>query len=104
MIFDSSKHATQRMQQRGMRLCDIALATSLFDFEVAVGRGMSALRLSRRALREAQADGVSAEAIARIARTVLVASDDGTLVTCARLHGPGAGNYTRRDRRKYWRT
>ncbi len=102
MTLTSSRHAVQRMQQRGMRPCDVALATLLFDTEVAVGRGLSAFRLSRAALREAREDGFPAKAIARILRTVLVASDDGTLVTCARLHGAGARTYTRRDRRKYW--
>lgn len=103
MTLSFSKHAMVRMQQRGMRVRDITLASSLFDAEMPVGRGLSALRLSRGALLEARANGIPAKAIARISRAVLLAADDGTLVTCLRPHGPRASNYSRRDRRNYWK-
>lgn len=102
MLFITTQHAKRRMQQRGMRPRDVALVSRLADTEVAVGRGLSALSLSREAFWEALADGVPADALARITGSVLVTADDGALVTCAHSYGARKGSYARRDRRKFW--
>jgi hypothetical protein len=97
-----SQHAQVRMRQRGMRDAEIAAICQFADIDVPVARNLYAMRLSRQAEFEARAAGVPARLIQRLIGLVAVESGDGTLVTCAHLHGRGASFYRRRDSRKFW--
>jgi hypothetical protein len=102
MQIQFSHHAEVRMRQRGMRNADIAALCLIADIDVPVARDLYAMRLSRQAVTEARAAGVPLRIIERLARAVAVESGDGTLVTCARLHGRAATSYRKRGSRKFW--
>lgn len=97
-----SQHAQNRMRQRGMRNADITALCHFADIDIPVARGLYALRLSRKAASEARAAGLPGKVVDRLSRAVAVESGDGTLVTCARLHGRKAASYRKRASRKFW--
>lgn len=103
MQLATTKHAEHRMRQRGIRDDQVSILASLADIDVPVGRSLYALRLSRKALVEAQAEGLKVGTADRLRRMVLVESSDGALVTVAHLHGPKSRAYRRDDHRKFWR-
>ena len=101
--YRTTKHATERMQQRGTRNESVLNLIELSDVTTPVGRRLHGLRISRRALDEAMADGLPPSEAARLDRLVAIVSEDGALVSVANLHGRKSTAYRRRDRRAYWR-
>ena len=100
--FKMTHHASRRSQQRGLRAFQIEALLDLADLCVPVGRNLNALRLSRDALNDAIADGLSPAIAANLERRAIVLADDGAIVTVAHLHGAKSRAYRRRDRRPYW--
>lgn len=100
----ATKHAGKRMRQRGIRNEQVLAVAQLADIDVPVGRSLHAMRMSRHAIAEAAAEGLSASEFDRLRHMVLVESADGALVTVAHLHGRKSRAYSRRDRRKFWRS
>jgi hypothetical protein len=101
--FRLTRHAERRCQQRGFRSVQLTAFREIADLCVPVGRGLSALRCSRDALREAVSDGMAPADADRFAGRVMILADDGAVVTVAHLHGRKAWTYRRRDRRPFWR-
>ena len=98
-----TRHATERMQQRGFCRDQVGMLVDLADLYTPIGRAMGALRVSRSAVAEAVADGLSGAAAERLGKRVAVVADDGAIVTLTHLFGRKAASYRRRDRRAYWR-
>ena len=104
MSYRLTLHAETRMQQRGIKKENLFHFLEYADLSKPLGSHLQAVRISKEGIRDALADGVNAQKIVRLLKMVVVNSDDGAVVTCAVLYGRKAKNYTRRDRRKYWRT
>ncbi|MEQ6335704.1 hypothetical protein [Sphingobium sp. MK2] len=103
MELQISKHAQNRMQQRGLRYADIQLLAEYADMDVVIAGGLHAMRLSKRAYAIAQAQGVSTSVLDRLKRAVAVESVEGTLVTCLHLYGRRSAAYRGRANRKFFR-
>lgn len=103
MSFFITRHARVRMQQRGIKHTRLASVLEYADLSNPVSRHLSAIRVSKRAVQEAIADGVDPQEMKRAFRMVVINSVDGALVTCANVHGRKAKNYTRRERQNYWK-
>ena len=98
-----TKHATHRMQQRGIRRHQVERLIDLADLYIPVGRALGAIRISRPAIAEAVADGWLCRAEAeRLKRRAVLIADDGEIVTVAHLYGRKSASYTRRERRNHW--
>jgi hypothetical protein len=82
-----SGHALKRCQSRGISLSMIESIVLCADREVPVGRGCTALSLTKAA---ARAHGALAEKLSGI---VAVMSDDGTLVTVLHAYGRRGRRY-----------
>lgn len=104
MSYRLTLHAETRMQQRGIKKENLVHFLDYADLSKPVGRHLQAIRISKDGIRDAIADGLNAHKLVRLLNMVVVNSDDGAVVTCAFLYGRKAKNYTRRDRRKYWRS
>ena len=88
-----SRHALKRCQSRGISLGMIESIVLGADLEIPIGRGCTALSLTKAA---ARAHGALAEKLSGI---VAVMSDDGTLVTVLHAYGRRGRRYqtTRRS-------
>lgn len=98
-----SRHAEARANQRGIRQASLETLLDLADFAKPVARGLTVLRASNRSLAFALSEGIDPSTVARLRKLAIVQADDGTLVTCAHIHGRKAKGYLCRDRRKSWR-
>ena len=102
MKYRTTKHSSERIQQRGFTKCQITNLLELSDLTTAVDRNLSAMRVSRLALEEAVADGLPRAAAERLCGRVIIFSDDGFLVSIAHLRGRKSA-YKRRGRRAFWK-
>ena len=100
--FGMSQHAQARANQRGVTKCQMTLIISYADIFVSVGRNLKACRLSRQALKEAVADGISPSEVDRLKRRAIIEADDGNIVTVAVPHGKKGRHYKRRMRH-FWK-
>ena len=89
-----TRHAADRLQQRGLRHEAVHLALRYQDRTFSVGRGCVALSLSRRAEAEMVRDGVPAQSRDRVRNLILVVADDtGAVITAFRADGRRARRY-----------
>lgn len=98
-----SKHANVRANQRGIRPASIEALLELADIATPVARGLTVMRISRRSLAFAASEGLGQSMLEQLKKLAVVQAEDGTLVTCARVHGSKSKAYLRRDRHKFWR-
>lgn len=98
-----SRHAEARSNQRGISQASLLALMEIADFAKPVARGLTVLRATGRSLAFAAGDGFDPATIASLRKLIVVQAEDGTLVTCAHLHGRKAKSYLRRERRKFWR-
>lgn len=79
MSFFITRHARVRMQQRGIKHTRLASVLEYADLSNPVSRHLSAIRVSKRAVQEAIADGVDPQEMKRAFRMVVINSVDGAL-------------------------
>ena len=103
MSISLTQHANRRAQQRAIRPQQIEQLFLLSDLVIPVDRHLSALRISREALRDAVANGMAPADADRLVGRTMVLADDGSIVSLAHLHGRKARAYRQRDRRPYWK-
>ncbi|OOY02988.1 hypothetical protein [Thioclava sp. F28-4] len=86
-----TKHATLRCQQRGIRREDLAALIFYADIEVPAGDRAILIQVSKARARQLNlGDG--------LARMGAILSDDGAIVTVARIHNNRRGRAWRRGR------
>ncbi len=91
-----SKHATTRVQQRGVRQWVVDSLFNEADVEHPVGGGCRALTLSRRRVVELRGEGASVGELEVLGRHFLVISPDGTIVTIGKVQSGTKGRHYRR--------
>lgn len=77
-----TRHARQRLQQRGSRPKDVAIVMTYGDIEVPAREGCRYLQLSRREAARLQREGsLKVSEVDQARRLVLLADPDGRVVT-----------------------
>ena len=94
-----SSHATLRARQRGIKQGQIEMLMSTGDIEQPVGRGCTALTISRNRLAELRSDGMCPSTLDALERLSLVLGPDGGVITVMKLDRGRRGRRYRRGRR-----
>ena len=76
-----SLHAASRCRQKGIRSEVVDLIRAQFDRDYDAGAGVAAISISRQRLAALRAEGFPASVIDQARRTILIAADDGAIVT-----------------------
>ncbi|MGE0116769.1 MAG: hypothetical protein AB7S71_14610 [Dongiaceae bacterium] len=84
------------MQQRGIAVETVRCLLLIFDRDVPVGGGCSALSVSHEGLASMASDGAAPDLIDRVKGIVLVVNEDGEVVTIQHDRG-GVGRRYRRQ-------
>lgn len=99
--YNLTLHAKVRANQRGVSDRRLLSLLVIADIAVPVGRDLHAHRVSRGALAEAIAEGLSPSDADRLSNIAVVEADNGAIVTVAPVHGRKGRHYRRRSRR-HW--
>lgn len=93
-----TQHARDRAHQR--LIADEVIKTVMLyaDISLKVGSGCSKNLISKRARNEAKADGVPQKLLARAQNTVVILSDDETVVTLYKRQSTSTQDLSRRPR------
>lgn len=89
---NTTRHARQRCQQRGIRLGLLEAVLVHSDVERPAGSGALIVSVSK-----AQAQKLNIDD--RLGRCCVVLSDDGAIITVGHVHGTQRGKFWRRGRR-----
>ena len=90
-----SRHAEKRVAQRGIRKELLALMMAEHDVDANLGGGCSALRVSRRRIRDLLEEGHPPKTIERLKRLIVLDGDAGAVVTIMHYYGTRGRRYRR---------
>lgn len=94
-----TRHAGDRLRQRGIGREIVALIEAHHDIAIPVGRGCVSLTVSRRALQVLLAEGLPPRLAERLCSVAAVVEEaTGLVVTVMHLHGKSARRYARPGR------
>ena len=85
-----TRHASNRVRQRGICSLALALLIEAADLETYVGAGCIRLELSKAAAANLILEGARRETVERAYRLTAIVSEDGALVTAYRAPGVGS--------------
>lgn len=97
-----SKHATTRMNQRGIRKVDIELLIMYADIVIPCGNGGASYSMTQKGREDLLRINTPVQIVDRIGNICAIVSWDGIVVTTMKLRGDRGKRY-RRDKQNYRR-
>jgi hypothetical protein len=101
-MFKITKHASQRLNQRGIKKTAFKLFLQIADREVSVGSGDYALSISKKQSIKLANLGFERDLVDKVAKLTVVCSSDGFIKTCMIMFDGKAKPYLNENHGK-WR-